>query len=77
MIGSDTTASSQNAKNCLSMDPAAAVVAISAMAAAIAQGKTQNEINTLAVIFAQLGDTLATISLLQGTSEEVIIPPFV
>lgn len=39
------------------------VTFISALACTIAQNKTQEEINILAAIFTQLGDTLATISV--------------
>ncbi len=39
------------------------VTLISGLACAIAQGKSQKEINTLATFFVQLGDTLATLSV--------------
>lgn len=40
------------------------VTFISVLVCNIAKGKTQSEINLLAAFFAQLGDTLATISAL-------------
>ena len=40
------------------------VTFISALACAIAQDKTQREIDILSAFFVQLGDTLATISTL-------------
>ncbi len=40
------------------------VTFISGLACAIAKGRSQDEINILAAIFTQLGDTLATISTL-------------
>ncbi len=40
------------------------VTFVSILACNIARGKTQTEINLLATFFAQLGDTLATISAL-------------
>lgn len=38
------------------------VTFISALACAIAEGRTEEEIDLLSAIFTQLGDTLATIS---------------
>lgn len=52
------------------MDASAIAVAISTLAASIAQGKSVEELAALAVIFTQLGDTLATISLLQDQSRQ-------
>lgn len=40
-------------------------VAVSAAAAAISEGKTQDQIELLAVVFNQLGDTLETIAYLR------------
>ena len=43
------------------------VVFISVLACSIAKGKTKEELNLLAVFFVQLGDTLASISLLDDS----------
>lgn len=42
------------------------VTFISTLACAIAKGKSQDEIDILAVFFTQLGDTLATISVIDS-----------
>lgn len=42
------------------------VIAISALACCIAEGKTEEEIALLSSIFSQLGDTLDTISAQQA-----------
>lgn len=46
------------------MNPCELVTFISGLACAIAKGKSPEEIDVLAAIFTQLGDTLATISAL-------------
>ena len=43
------------------------VTFISAIACAIAKGKSENELNILSAVFSQLGDTLATISVLDAS----------
>lgn len=43
------------------------VVFISMLACSITKGKTKEELNLLAVFFVQLGDTLASISLLDDS----------
>ena len=42
------------------------VTFISALACTIAKGKSENELNILSAFFSQLGDTLATISVLDS-----------
>ena len=42
------------------------VTFISVLASSIAKNKTEEEINILALLFTQLGDTLATLSALDG-----------
>lgn len=44
-------------------------LSISAIAAAIAQGRATEEIDLMAAVFTQLGDTLATISAARGICE--------
>lgn len=44
------------------MDSCELVTLISTLACSIAKDRTTDEINTLAVIFTQLGDTLTTIA---------------
>ena len=54
------------------------ISAITALAAVMAKGRTPDEITQLAVIFTQLGDTLATIAFQQGlcrSSEKADPPP--
>lgn len=43
---------------------------ITALAAAIADGRSAEEIGVLAAIFVQLGDTLATISVFRAKQEQ-------
>ncbi len=58
------------------MDPGATVVAISTLAAAIAQDKTLDEVELLALFFSQLGDVLATIgALMEKDQGEIIVDP--
>jgi hypothetical protein len=45
-----------------SLSPEELVVFISTVSIAIAQGKSDDELNVLAAVFSQIGDTLATIS---------------
>lgn len=44
------------------------VTLISTLSCAIAKGKTINEINLLSVIFSQIGDSLATIAVIQNNN---------
>ncbi len=44
------------------------VTLISVLSCAIAKGKTINEINLLSVIFSQIGDSLATIAVVQSNN---------
>lgn len=48
------------------MDSSQFVIFISILASSIAKGKSEDEINILSTFFSQLGDTLATISAVQG-----------
>lgn len=43
---------------------------VNALAVVISQDRTADEINTMAVLLVQLGDTLATIATLRGAGEE-------
>lgn len=43
---------------------------ITALAAAIAQGRSAEEIGVLGVLFTQLGDTLETISVFRAKQEQ-------
>lgn len=45
------------------------VVFISILACSIAKGKSKEDIDLLAVFFVQLGDTLASISVLNGDKD--------
>lgn len=51
------------------MDPCAINVSASALACAIAEGRTSQEINLLSAFFTQLGDSLATIQAARECSE--------
>lgn len=51
------------------MDPCAINVSASALACAIAEGRTVQEINLLSAFFVQLGDSLATIQAARECSE--------
>ncbi|MDE5604824.1 MAG: hypothetical protein K2I73_04490 [Eubacterium sp.] len=44
------------------IDPCAVNMSVSALACAIAEGKSTEEINALSALFTQLGDSLATIT---------------
>ena len=57
------------------MDPCRAIVGISAISAALAQGKTIEQIDELAVFFSQLGDNLASISLLKSKQAPSVVSP--
>ena len=48
------------------MDPCELIASITALAAVLAKGRTADEITQLAVVFTQLGDTLATIAFQKG-----------
>ncbi len=48
------------------MDPCAINMSVSALACALAKGKTEAEIAALSAFFTQLGDSLETISAFQG-----------
>lgn len=52
------------------MKPCETAIAVSALAAALAEGKTLVELGIMATIFTQLGDTLATIAAQQACCEE-------
>lgn len=52
------------------MNPCELASVVTALAAAMTKGKTTREINQLAVIFTQLGDTLATIAFQKELCEE-------
>ena len=47
-----------------------AAAGITALAAAIADGRSAEEIGVLAAIFVQLGDTLSTISIFRAKQEQ-------
>lgn len=51
-----------NSSPCFPCDPLALTTVINTLAVAIAEPLNDNELNMLAAIFNQLGDTLATIS---------------
>lgn len=59
------------------MDGCSLNLSVSALACAIAKGKTNKEIGLLAVLFAQLGDSLATIAvgneICSGNGSDVIL----
>lgn len=52
------------------MCPASLAAAITAAAAAMAEGRSGDEISLLAAVFTQLGDTLATIALQKSICEQ-------
>jgi NifU-like protein involved in Fe-S cluster formation len=56
------------------MKPCETAIAISALAAAIAEGKTLFELQMLTVIFTQIGDTLATIATQKANCEKQPAP---
>lgn len=56
------------------MDPCAINISASALACAIAKGKTASEINLLSAFFVQLGDSLATILAAEECREPNILP---
>lgn len=45
------------------MCPVSLAAAVTALAAALAEGKSDDELSLLAAVFTQLGDTLATIAV--------------
>lgn len=49
--------------------------AVNALANAVACGMSLNELNLLAALFSQLGDTLATIAAGRGIAEEAAETP--
>lgn len=51
------------------MDPCAVNMSVSAIACAIAKGKTDAEIAALGAFFTQLGDSLETIIAFQGLND--------
>lgn len=53
-------------KGALAVNGPELVSLVTAMAVAVGQGRTQEELGTLAVVFTQLGDTLATLALQQS-----------
>lgn len=55
------------------MDPCAINISASALACAIAKGKTASEINMLSAFFVQLGDSLATILAAEEWKEANIL----
>lgn len=55
------------------MDPCAINISASALACAIAKGKTASEINMLSAFFVQLGDSLATILATEEWKEANIL----
>ncbi|MGN0471089.1 MAG: DUF6774 domain-containing protein [Acutalibacteraceae bacterium] len=52
------------------MCPNELVTSITALAVAIAEGKSEEEISLLAALFTQLGDTLATIAVQKNRCSE-------
>lgn len=56
------------------MDPCAINVSASALACAIAEGRTAQEINLLSAFFVQLGDSLATILAARECAETNNLP---
>lgn len=52
------------------ISPEGLAASVTAAAVAIAKDKTTDEIDLLAVVFTQLGDTLATISLARQQRED-------
>lgn len=50
--------------------PEAVPAAVGALAAAIAEGMTANELDLLSAIFSQLGDSLAVIAAAQAINEK-------
>ncbi len=57
------------------MVPETAATAVSALAAAIANCVPPDQIDVLAAVFTQLGDTLATISVLREKQEGAALEP--
>jgi hypothetical protein len=57
-------------KEVILMNPCAGNMSISALACAIAQGKSDNEISLLSAMFTQLGDSLATMVAIKICNEE-------
>lgn len=51
------------------MTPCELNLTVGALACAIANGKTQNEISLLSAFFTQLGDSLATIAVLNACND--------
>ncbi|MDE6659521.1 MAG: hypothetical protein K2K01_05355 [Eubacterium sp.] len=51
------------------MDPCAVNMSASALACAIAKGKSTDEINALGAFFSQLGDSLETMAAVQQLSQ--------
>lgn len=52
------------------MDPCAVNMSVSALACAIAKGKTDTEISALGAFFTQLGDSLETIISFKELNED-------
>lgn len=51
------------------MKPCETAIAVSTIAAALAEGRTLCELEIMAAIFTQLGDTIATIAAQKGCCE--------
>lgn len=52
------------------MCPSSLAAAVTAVAAAIAEGRGGDELSLLAAVFTQLGDTLATMAMQKSICEE-------
>lgn len=57
-------------KEVIFIDPCSLNMTISALACAIAEGKSDSEINLLSAFFSQLGDSLETISAAKELNNE-------
>ncbi|MDE6412891.1 MAG: hypothetical protein K2K42_03215 [Eubacterium sp.] len=51
------------------IDPCAVNMSVSALACAIAEGKSMDEINALGAFFSQLGDSLETMAAVQQLNQ--------